>query len=128
MIVTSRAPRIAGPRASEPVSGALLGSSARRALPVLRIPNESPLVGKPARRVLDTAAGLELGGSAEKTARRTSAGSRAIALAIGVADGSRGYSTIWPWAVAAAKVGTSTAAASAVRAQRRRSRDMGPPG
>ena len=46
-----------------------------------------PVRGKPARRVVDTAAGLELGGIAEKTARRTTDGSTAMARASGVAEG-----------------------------------------
>src|SRR4051794_35226857 len=102
MITTSRAPRIDGPRDSEPESGASLGSSARRALPVLRMAKLSPRRGKPARRVVDTAAGFELGGSAENTARRTIDRSLAIARASGVADGLRGYSMIFARAAAGA--------------------------
>jgi hypothetical protein len=47
--------------------------------------------------VVETAAGLELGGNAEKTARRTIAGSPAMARASGVAEGFSGYSTMSAW-------------------------------
>ena len=94
MIITSRAPRIDGPRDCDPESRASLGSSARRALPVLRIVKLLPLRGKPASLVVETAAGLAFGGSAENTAPRTIDGSPAIARASGVADGFSGYSTI----------------------------------
>ncbi|QEC48294.1 hypothetical protein FSW04_12420 [Baekduia soli] len=110
MMTTSRAPRIDGPRDCDPLSGALLGWSARPALPVLRIAKLLPFVGKPANRVVDTAAGSALGGSAEKTARRTKEGSRAMALATGVADGSTGYPVIF------ADAGTARAAASSTPA------------
>jgi AraC-like DNA-binding protein len=58
MITTSRAPRIDGPRDSEPDPGSSFGSSTSRALPVLRIAKLSPLRGKPASRVIATAAGF----------------------------------------------------------------------
>src|SRR5665648_532943 len=69
-IVTSRAPRTDGQPSEVLKSGLKLLRLASVASPLARIPNARPCRGKPARRVVDTAAGLLNGGSAENDARR----------------------------------------------------------